>query len=332
MSASFTHDIATDRVLELADGRTMQWSEFGAPDGAPVLSIRFRTRSGRETAIEVGRDHPDTSLDFCYVRVDGETFVTRKEFRKNLRATLSELRSRSLLPVAPQDVAAFTIRSGGAPAISVVKEEDTRLWRLIAPLRTLADREITEDLLTDLNSWAIIDFVSDTAREAGDLEPYGLASPRFVLAATAADGRVVTLEIGREAKEASGADDAEDEARRVYVRHAALPHVFTASAAPLEGLSRPRGLRLQRSRNERCQARRDIGQRAPQERAAQQPLRSRPSAQQRRCPAIEGQHCAQRRSNSAFCERVSRNSSAFSSAIALCAATELSKSRCSSVK
>jgi pimeloyl-ACP methyl ester carboxylesterase len=38
MSASFTHDIATDRVLELADGRTMQWSEFGAPDGAPVLS------------------------------------------------------------------------------------------------------------------------------------------------------------------------------------------------------------------------------------------------------------------------------------------------------
>ncbi len=205
-------------------------------DGAPVLRARFRTRAGRETVVEVGRDHPDTSLDFCYVRVDGEVFVTRKEFRKNLRASLSELRSRSLLPVSPQDVAAFTIRSGGMPATSVLKEEDTQLWRLIEPLRALADREITEALLTDLNSWAIVDFVSDTARAAGDLETYGLASPRCALTVKATDGRVVTLEIGRDTKEAARP---EDEDSLVYVRHATLPHVFTASSAPLKELSRP---------------------------------------------------------------------------------------------
>jgi pimeloyl-ACP methyl ester carboxylesterase len=38
MSETFRHDPATDRALRLADGRTMKWSEFGAPDGAPVLS------------------------------------------------------------------------------------------------------------------------------------------------------------------------------------------------------------------------------------------------------------------------------------------------------
>ena len=38
MSNSFRHDPATDRELRLADGRRMQWSEFGAPDGTPVLS------------------------------------------------------------------------------------------------------------------------------------------------------------------------------------------------------------------------------------------------------------------------------------------------------
>ncbi len=38
MSASFEHDRKTDRELRLADGRTMTWAEFGAPDGVPVLS------------------------------------------------------------------------------------------------------------------------------------------------------------------------------------------------------------------------------------------------------------------------------------------------------
>lgn len=38
MSASFEHDQKTDRELRLADGRTMTWAEFGAPDGVPVLN------------------------------------------------------------------------------------------------------------------------------------------------------------------------------------------------------------------------------------------------------------------------------------------------------
>lgn len=38
MTATFRHDPATDREHRLADGRRLQWSELGAPDGAPVLS------------------------------------------------------------------------------------------------------------------------------------------------------------------------------------------------------------------------------------------------------------------------------------------------------
>jgi pimeloyl-ACP methyl ester carboxylesterase len=38
VSNAFRHDDATDHELQLADGRRMTWSEFGAPDGAPVLS------------------------------------------------------------------------------------------------------------------------------------------------------------------------------------------------------------------------------------------------------------------------------------------------------
>ena len=38
MSTEFRHDETTDHELRLADGRRMTWSEFGPPDGAPVLS------------------------------------------------------------------------------------------------------------------------------------------------------------------------------------------------------------------------------------------------------------------------------------------------------
>jgi pimeloyl-ACP methyl ester carboxylesterase len=38
VSDAFRHDDATDHELRLADGRRLVWSEFGAPDGTPVLS------------------------------------------------------------------------------------------------------------------------------------------------------------------------------------------------------------------------------------------------------------------------------------------------------
>lgn len=38
MSGAFHHDTAADRELRLADGRRLCWSEFGTPDGVPVLS------------------------------------------------------------------------------------------------------------------------------------------------------------------------------------------------------------------------------------------------------------------------------------------------------
>jgi pimeloyl-ACP methyl ester carboxylesterase len=38
VTAAFRHDTTSDHELTLSDGRRMTWSEFGAPDGTPVLS------------------------------------------------------------------------------------------------------------------------------------------------------------------------------------------------------------------------------------------------------------------------------------------------------
>lgn len=226
-------------VYEIVD--MVRVAEVSSPpadlfSGPPVLRVRFKTRSGGETVIEVGRDHPDTSLDFSYVRVQGDVFVTRKEFRKNVRATLTELRSRTIFPVSHQDTARLTIHASDGAALSVAKEESTGRWRLEEPFPALADREITETLLKDFNSWAIADFVSDEAVGAGELQRYGLETPRFVVTVISKDGRVVTLEVGKEIEDATEAGEAEP---RVYMRHSGEPHVFAASAEPLKDLARP---------------------------------------------------------------------------------------------
>lgn len=61
--------------------------------------VRFKTRLGDERLIEIGPDHPDPQLDFCYVRVGKDAFVTRKEFHRNIHVTLDEVRSRALFPI-----------------------------------------------------------------------------------------------------------------------------------------------------------------------------------------------------------------------------------------
>ena len=57
---TFTHDEATDRSITLADGRTLGYSEFGAPDGYPVLNnhggllCRFDVELAHDAAVALG--------------------------------------------------------------------------------------------------------------------------------------------------------------------------------------------------------------------------------------------------------------------------------------
>jgi hypothetical protein len=195
--------------------------------GADVV-VRFTTRRGDERVLEIGAEHPAADLDFSYARLGGEVFVTRKDFRKTFLVTLTEMRSRTLIPVAPADAIGLSVEGDAAFAKRVERDPAAGTWRLREPVDALADRELTEALLLELNGWTVTDFLKDDALRPEDLAPYGLATPRAVISVRARGGRTVTVHAGAD----HGADG-------VHVRLAGEPHVFAAPRGPLEEAMRP---------------------------------------------------------------------------------------------
>ena len=224
------HPRVTSIVYELADlVRVADVGETAAafPKG-PEISVRFKTRASGDHLVEVGADHPDSSLNFSYCRVAGKVFVTRKEFRQKLTVSLEELRSRALVPVSSSDAVELSV-SGGAKFEKTMSRDGDR-WRLRKPLDALADRQHVDELLNDLNAWTVASFEKDDAKSPEDMAPYGLVDPRAKVTVRHRDGWGVALEIGGDVPKSGGADTE----GFIYVRHAGTPFVFTAARKALD--------------------------------------------------------------------------------------------------
>ncbi|MCZ6794010.1 MAG: DUF4340 domain-containing protein [Planctomycetota bacterium] len=206
------------------------------PEEGPEMSVRFWTRKGDEHFLEIGRDHPEPELRTVYVRLDGEeVFATPRTVRDAFRVSVTDLRARALFPIAPRDALSVDVRSaGGASDKTLTRPSPDGPWLFggAGELEgTLADAARVDEFLLQLNGWRVLEFVTDRAGEPGgdDLGKYGLAAPRYRIHGTHVSGREVTLEVGDEFEEHGN--------RRVYVRHAAQPFVFTASTEPLVGIA-----------------------------------------------------------------------------------------------
>src|SRR5262249_3142878 len=101
-------------------------------------------------------------------------------------------------------------------------------WRLREPMNALADRELTEAFLTDLNSWSITTFVNDHVESPEELSAFGFSKEPPVVTLWGKEGRSVTLEIGKEIEEGG--------TKLVYVRWARAPFLFTAKSDPLKSI------------------------------------------------------------------------------------------------
>jgi hypothetical protein len=223
------------------------------PPEGPVLSVRFKTRQAEEWTVEVGNDHVDPEWDVTYVRVDGDTFVTKKEFRKNAQVVLDNLRSRALCPVGVSDAQRIRIElaaAGGEPRRErlLVRDGTSNRWRLEEPLSALADRAYVEDLIEELVSWRVREFVQDDVKGEEALARFGLAKPRIVLTVAGKDGRSFTVEIGDDVpgKLLSSSEEAEAALPQVYARHAGKPFVYRVEAGVLDLLQQ--GVETFRSR------------------------------------------------------------------------------------
>ena len=119
---------------------------------------------GKEAAME-GR---------MYVRFQNskETFLAGQSVKKDIDKKPEEFRDRKLTDLSNAQVRRVILKT---PAGEIELEKKDTNWKILKPLRARADDQKVNDLISQVTSARIGQFVAD---DRGDLRPYGLAEPR----------------------------------------------------------------------------------------------------------------------------------------------------------
>jgi len=130
----------------------------------------------------LGKDKPpeilfgkDSALDGrMYVRFQNskETFLVRQSVKKDIDKKPEDFRDRKLTDLTTSQVRRVVLKT---PAGEMELQKRGIHWDILKPLRARADDEKVGDLISQVTTARIQQFVAD---DRGDLRPYGLAEPR----------------------------------------------------------------------------------------------------------------------------------------------------------
>src|SRR5437667_3290727 len=130
----------------------------------------------------LGRDKPpeilfgkDAALEAkMYVRFQNskETFLATQSVKKDIDKKPEEFRDRKLTDVTAARVRRLTLKTSAG---EMELEKKGEHWDILKPLRARADDGKVSDLISQITSARIQQFIAD---DRGDLRPYGLAEPR----------------------------------------------------------------------------------------------------------------------------------------------------------
>ena len=189
----------------------------------------------------VGRDKPpeiwfgkDAALEGrMYVRLQNskETFLAKQSIRKDIDKKPEEFRDRKLTDLTTAQVRRITLKT---PAGEMEMEKKGDHWDILKPLRARADDQKVGDLIAQITTARIQQFVAD---DRGDLRPYGLAEPRgSITLFDQAEKKDQKVEIGESIKVFGREDKGqtlqigsvpEKEKDQIYVRFAPRGSVYT---------------------------------------------------------------------------------------------------------
>src|SRR5881227_2125282 len=150
-----------------------------------------------------------------YVRLENskDVFLAAQSIKNQISKKPEEFRDRKLTDTVATQVARLSLKTA-AGEMELQKQGDH--WQIVKPLRARADDQKVNDLIAQITTSRIAQFVAD---DAGDLHPYGLTEPRgTVTIFTADDKQGQILQIG-------GVPEKEKD--QVYVRFAPRKFVYT---------------------------------------------------------------------------------------------------------
>jgi hypothetical protein len=171
----------------------------------------------------IGKDAPpeilfgkDAALEArMYVRFENskETFLASQSVKKAIEKKPEDFRNRKLTDLIMAQVVRAVLKT---PAGEMELQKKGDHWDIIKPLHTRADDQKVSDMIAQVTTAQIQQFVAD---DRGDLHQYGLAEPRGSLTLFAEnDKQGQTLQIG---------SVSEKEKDQVYVRFSPRAFVYT---------------------------------------------------------------------------------------------------------
>ena len=203
-------------------------NEYGL--NRPKLKLKL-LGSDRPPEILFGKD---AALEGrMYVRFENskETFLAKQSVKKDIDKKAEEFRDKKLTDLTTAQVRRIALKT---PAGEMELEKKGDHWDIIKPLRARGDDEKVGDLIAQVTTARIQQFVAD---DHGDLRPYGLAEPRGAITLFSQDqNKDQKVEIADSIK-VFGQDDKgqmlqigsapEKEKDQVYVRFAPRRAVYT---------------------------------------------------------------------------------------------------------
>jgi hypothetical protein len=150
-----------------------------------------------------------------YVRLENskDVFLAAQSIKNQISKKPEDFRDRKLTDTIATQVTRLSLKTA-AGEMELQKQGDH--WQIVKPLRARADDQKVNDLIAQITTSRIAQFVAD---DAGDLHPYGLTEPRgTVTIFTADDKQGQILQIG-------GVPEKQKD--QVFVRFAPRKFVYT---------------------------------------------------------------------------------------------------------
>lgn len=189
----------------------------------PRGEIRLTLDGGAEATLFLGakkKEGKDQKEEGVYARRSGEehVLVLKEAFLKEIPKQVADLRDRTLLALDREKVDTIELETRKGRTV-LSKAEDT--WRMQEPEEASADQRAVNDLLWDLTSTRVKEFVDDDPKT---LKSYGLQAPPVTVRLLDQEGKPLsTLTLARATKDkGKGAFVRVGESQAVYLVEARL--------------------------------------------------------------------------------------------------------------
>jgi hypothetical protein len=151
------------------DADKSKLNEYGL--NKPKLRLKL-TGQERPPEILFGKDAALEGKMYVRFEDSKETFLAGQSIKKDVDKKPEEFRDRKLTDLTTTQVSRLTLKT---PAGEMELQKKGDHWDIMKPLRARADEQKVRDLIAQVTSSRIQQFVAD---DRGDLHAYGLADPR----------------------------------------------------------------------------------------------------------------------------------------------------------